>query len=118
MWRKVETLTIYAVIIGALGAGLAASYGRELEAKRQPDRHWVLRRLLIMPLLAIAATAAADAFQLSASFAGFAAAMLSLGGYDALRLIESKWLKRVGHTAIPEEGKSGEPQAEPAEQEK
>ena len=79
------------IIVLALGAGMAASYGRELEAGRKPDRHWWIRRLLIIPLLAIAATEATHLFGLTKSGAAFTAAMLSLGGYDALRWIEAKW---------------------------
>ena len=100
-WRWLESGAIYLVILMALAAGLAASYGRELEAHRQPDRRWWIRRLLIMPLLAIAATAATDAFGLSRSFAAFTAAMLSLGGYDALRLLETKWRERIGEGVRP-----------------
>lgn len=94
-WRTFENAALYLVIAAALAAGLAASYGRELEAQRHPDRRWWLRRLLIIPLLAIAATAATDAFNLSKSFAAFTAAMLSLGGYDAIRFIEARWKARI-----------------------
>lgn len=93
--RILESSAIYFAIGVALVAGLAASYGRELEAKRYPDRRWWLRRLLIIPLLAIAATAATDAFALSTSLSAFTAAMLSLGGYDALRLVEARWKAKV-----------------------
>ncbi len=79
------------IIAVALGAGMAASYGRELEADRKPDRHWWIRRLLIIPLLAIAATEATHLFGLTKSGAAFTAAMLSLGGYDALRWIDARW---------------------------
>jgi thiamine monophosphate synthase len=92
-------MATYLGILGALGAGIAASYGRELEAHRRPDRHWWVRRLLIVPLLAIASTAATELFGLSKSGAAFMAAMLALGGYDAIRLIEAKWRHRIGHAA-------------------
>lgn len=94
-WRSLEGGTFFLVLVAALAAGLAASYGRELEAQRRPDCRWWLRRLLIIPLLAIAATAATEAFDLSTSLAAFTAAMLSLGGYDALRFVEAKWIGRV-----------------------
>jgi hypothetical protein len=84
------------IIAAALAAGIAASYGRELEANRRPDRHWWIRRLLITPLLVITATAATELFGLSRSGAAFTAAMLSIGGYDVLKLIETRWLRRVG----------------------
>lgn len=93
-WRALESGALYLAITAALAAGLAASYGRELEAQRRPDGHWWLRRLLIIPLLAIAATAATDAFDLSTSLSAFTAAMLSLGGYDAIRFMEAKWRTR------------------------
>lgn len=86
-----EASTQYLAIALALAAGLAASYGRELEANRRPDKGWWVRRLLIMPLLAVAATAGTDFLDLSPSTAAFTAAMLSLGGYDALCLLEIKW---------------------------
>jgi len=86
----------YLVIAAALAAGIAASYGRELEAGRRPDGQWWIRRLLITPLLVIAATAATELFGLSKSGAAFTAAMLSIGGYDVIKLIEARWLRRVG----------------------
>jgi hypothetical protein len=88
--------TTYFVIAAALAAGIAASYGRELEAGRHPNREWWIRRLLITPLLVIAATAATELFGLSRSGSAFTAAMLSIGGYDVIKLIESRWLRRVG----------------------
>jgi hypothetical protein len=107
-WRWLESGAIYLVILMALAAGLAASYGRELEAQRQPDRRWWLRRILIMPLLAIAATAATDVFGLSRSFAAFTAAMLSLGGYDAIRFLEARWRDRIGALPHPGPASDGE----------
>jgi hypothetical protein len=86
----------YLVIAAALAAGIAASYGRELEAGRHPRRDWWIRRLLITPLLVIAATAATELFGLSRSGAAFTAAMLSIGGYDVIKLMEARWLRRVG----------------------
>jgi hypothetical protein len=85
----------YLVIAAALAAGIAASYGRELEADRHPDSQWWVRRLLITPLLVIAATAATDLFGLSKSGAAFTAAMLSIGGYDVIKLIEARWLRKM-----------------------
>jgi hypothetical protein len=86
----------YLVIAAALAAGIAASYGRELEANRHPDSQWWVRRLLITPLLVIAATAATDLFGLTRSGAAFTAAMLSIGGYDVIKLLEARWLRKVG----------------------
>lgn len=84
------------VIAAALAAGTAASYGRELEADRHPGRQWWIRRLLITPLLIIAATAATELFGLTRTGSAFTAAMLSIGGYDVIKLIEARWLRRVG----------------------
>lgn len=98
--RWIESGMIYLVIGAALAAGLAASYGRELERAHRPDRGWWIRRALLMPLLAIAATAATDAFNLATSTAAFTAAMLSLGGYDALRFIEARWRRRFEQLAV------------------
>lgn len=98
VFRWLEGSALYFVIGLALAAGLAASYGRELEEERRPDLRWWLRRLLILPLLAITATAATEVFDLSTSVAAFSAAMLSLGGYDALRTIEARWKRRVDET--------------------
>lgn len=91
-----EDGTTCLAIAAALAAGIAASFGRELEAGRRPDGQWWIRRLLITPLLVIAATAATELFGLSKSGAAFTAAMLSIGGYDVLKLIEARWLRRVG----------------------
>jgi hypothetical protein len=96
----------YLVIAAALAAGVAASYGRELEAGRYPNGQWWIRRLLITPLLVIAATAATELFGLSKSGAAFTAAMLSIGGYDVIKLIEARWLRRIGLI-------DGEPRAPP-----
>jgi hypothetical protein len=103
LFKWIESGASYLVILMALVAGLAASYGRELEAQRHPDRRWWIRRLLIMPILAIAATAATDAFELSNSVTAFTAAMLSLGGYDALCLIETKWKERIESRRVARE---------------
>jgi hypothetical protein len=89
-------LATYLVIGAALSAGIAASFGRELEAGRRPNGQWWIRRLLITPLLVIAATAATELFGLSKSGTAFTAAMLSIGGYDVIKLIEARWLRRVG----------------------
>ena len=107
----------FLVIAAALAAGIAASYGRELEANRRPDRVWWIRRILITPLLVIAATAATELFGLSRSAAAFTAAMLSIGGYDIVKLIEARWLRRVGlgeDPSLSEARKSPSPPGPPA----
>jgi hypothetical protein len=100
-WRWLADGALYLTIGAALAAGLAASYGRELEAQRRPDRGWWIRRLLILPVLAIAASAATDMFSLQPSLAAFTAAMLSLGGYDVLRLIEARWRHKLDRLPPP-----------------
>jgi hypothetical protein len=85
----------FCIVSLALAAGLAAAYGRELQAGRSPNRSWWIARLLLLPLLAIGATAASEAFALSRSSTAFTAAMLSLGGYDCLRLVEAHWRARI-----------------------
>ena len=93
--RLLEQHAIYLVIAFALGAGLVAAYGRELEKGRSPDRLWWVRRLLILPILAITASAMTDMFAMNRNMSAFTAAMLSLGGYDVLRLIEARWRQRL-----------------------
>jgi hypothetical protein len=99
-WNWLTAGAIYIVIAVSLLAGLAAAYGRELEAKRKPDRAWWVRRLLIFPVLAIIASAATDLFKLSPTIAAFSTAMLSIGGYDVICLIERRWLRRVEAMAL------------------
>lgn len=101
-WTALETLVPYAVLATALAAGLTASYARERESSRQPTRQWWVNRILILPLLAITAAAATEIFELSTSTAAFAAAMLSLGGFDALCMIESRWRARASGQALAE----------------
>jgi hypothetical protein len=92
-------IATFCIVSLALAAGLAAAYGRELQAGRSPERSWWIARLLLLPLLAIGATAASEAFALSRSATAFTAAMLSLGGYDCLRLIEAHWRARMAALA-------------------
>ncbi len=108
-WRLPEVGMIYFVIIASMLAGLAAAYGRELEGGRSPDRGWWLRRLLILPMLAISAAAVIDLLDLSPTIAAFSAAMLSLGGYDVLRLLEARWLQRLALIQGPESGEAEAP---------
>jgi ABC-type Na+ efflux pump permease subunit len=110
--RLAESLSIYGIMIAALGAGLAAAYGRELEAGRSPNRLWWLRRLLILPLLAITTAAASDTFALNRTLSAFTAAMMALGGYDVLGLIEARWRRRLpvkaeARTDEPDDGPGG-----------
>ena len=94
-----DALATICTVAIALGAGLAAAYGRELQAGRSPQRSWWIARILLLPLLAIGAAAASEAFNLSRIVTAFTAAMLSLGGYDCLRLIEARWRARLAELA-------------------
>jgi hypothetical protein len=112
-----EALATLCLVTVALGAGLAAAYGRELQAGRSPDRSWWVARLLLLPLLAIGAAAASETFQLSRSTTAFVAAMLSLGGYDCLRLIEAHWRSRVLAIAQAKLGQTDTVSSEPPDDE-
>ena len=90
-----RTVITLAVISASLMAGLAAAYGRELQARRQVDRSWWIARALLLPMLAICALSASAILQLSQTMTASASAMLALGGYDGLRLIEARWQARV-----------------------
>lgn len=108
-WRLPEAGMIHFVILASLIAGMAAAYGRELEGGRSPDRGWWLRRLLILPMLAIAAAAVTDLLDLGPTIAAFSAAMLSLGGYDMLRLLEARWLARLALVGGEQAGQAETP---------
>lgn len=90
-----DALATAGLIGVALGAGIAAAYGREIQAGRSPGRPWWAARILLLPLLAIGATAASEMLGLSRSTTAVTAAMLSLGGYDCLRMIEVHWQRRL-----------------------
>ena len=89
------TLAPRVVAVAALVAGLAAAYGRELNAGGQPGWRWWLCRLLLLPCVAIAAITAEEVLSLSTNVTAFTITMLVLGGYDALRFVEQQWRLRV-----------------------
>ena len=82
------------VIAAALVAGLAAAYGRELQLEKRPGLRWWASRVLLMPFLVIGSIAISQALLLSQSMTALCAAMLALGGYDGLRLLEQQWRAR------------------------
>ncbi len=88
-------LTNILIVLVALSAGLAAAYGRRLQSGRAASLRWWTARLLLMPVLAITAFAAKSLLALSPSMTALTAAMLALGGYDCLRLVEQQWRARV-----------------------
>lgn len=83
------------LILAALTAGVAAAYGRELQAGRNPSFRWGASRLLLFPILVIGSAAIRDLFALPPSMTALTAAMLALGGYDGLRWLEDRWRKRL-----------------------
>jgi hypothetical protein len=83
------------LIVAALTAGVSAAYGRELQAGRNPSFRWWASRLLLFPMLVIGSAATRDLMALPPSMTALTAAMLALGGYDGLRLLEDRWRARI-----------------------
>lgn len=79
----------YMILIGLL-AGLSGAYGRERHEGRQPDRNWWLNRILLMPFLAICASAGTAAMKLSGEMTAFVASILSLLAYEAVNKIVAR----------------------------
>ena len=103
LWVSDAAARLWTIIVVGAGAGLLAAYGKEQHEGRKPDWKWLAGRLAIAPILAGAAAAAADQFGLKGNVLGFVSAMLSLLGYDALRAISSRALKKVepGEATLP-----------------
>ena len=80
-----------------LAAGFLGAYGRERNDGRRPGRDWFLNRLLIMPFLGIAATAASTTLLsgLPRAVSTFFAAFLAMAAYDAVRVIERRVIRNV-----------------------
>ncbi len=85
-----------AIAIG-LSGGLLGAVGRERHEGRTPDPDWWINRLLVMPFLAIVAGAASVTVlsNMPKAVSTFVAAVLSLTAYDAVRMIETRSLKRA-----------------------
>jgi hypothetical protein len=78
---------LYAVIALGLSAGLIGAYGRERHEGREPNLDWWISRLCIIPFLGIVSSFAVDQFGLSNQQATFLSSVLSIMGYEAVRLI-------------------------------
>lgn len=102
MWTVAEFLKdkiLYVVISLGLSAGLIGAFGRERHEGRKPDSNWWISRLCIIPFLAITSTSAVDQFRLTNQQAAFLAAVLSLMGYEAVRMILER-MKLKGDAAL------------------
>ena len=98
MSNFLDAAVAHLAVAVSLLAGLAAAFGRELQGGRIPTLRWWCARLLLLPILAIGVLAAAELFELSGTKTALTAAMLALGGYDALRLLERQWRRQLPHT--------------------
>lgn len=87
---------LYFFILLGMMVGLLGAFGRERHEGRRPGGDWWLNRLLLMPFLAGAGTAAAVAFALPNPVAHFVASLLSLMGYSALPEIMNRLLDWLG----------------------
>jgi len=79
------------MLTGALLAGLAAAFGRELHLGRRPRWRWWLSTLLLLPAAAIAGEALRDALALTTKVGTLLTMMIVMKGYDGLVLIEKHW---------------------------
>jgi hypothetical protein len=73
---------------------LIAAYGRERHEGRLPSSSWWVTRLCVMPFLAIVVVFAADQFSLTRQQYALLAALLSLSGYEAVRIIIDRAQRR------------------------
>jgi hypothetical protein len=87
---------LYVVLALGLSSGLIGAYGRERHEQRNPNANWWISRLCIIPFLAIVASAAVEQFHLTNQQAAFLAAVLSLMGYEAVRIIIERAKLRGG----------------------
>lgn len=83
------------VLVAALLAGLATSYGRELHEGRRPGGRWWLSNLLLLPTVGITSKAADDLYPLSSSLSAFLTVMLVLTGYQGLRSLQKRWCAQI-----------------------
>lgn len=90
-------------LIVAFGSliGLAAAWGREQHEEKSATRKWLVNRLLLMPFLALSAAALSEQFGWSRIVTAFAAGLLSLLGYEALRVLTTRTLA-AGEARIAE----------------
>lgn len=96
---KTESITARVILLGyiVLGmlAGLAAAYGVERHQGHAPNRHWMLNRLLLMPMSAGAMLFAVNQFGLSTDAAIFFASLLSFLAYDAFQILKNVALRKA-----------------------
>lgn len=90
-----EATRFWAAIVVGMGIGLAGAYGRELNDGRAVSTGWFRNRLLIYPFLGLAAGVASESFHFSRTMTAFAAAMLALLSFDAVRIIAARFVKKV-----------------------
>lgn len=93
-----DIVRFWAAIILGICIGLAGAYGKERHDGRNPDRRWLINRLLIYPFLALCAAAAAETLALTRTKTAFAAAILALLAFDALRAISTRFMKATGES--------------------
>lgn len=84
----------WVLLVFSLSAGIVGAYGRERHEGRAPDAQWWKNRLYIMPFLAITSSFLTDQFKLSNQQTAMAASLLSLLGYEAVRMISERAKKR------------------------
>jgi hypothetical protein len=96
-WEWVGDRLLYVAIAFGLAAGFLGAYGRERNDGRRPGRDWFVNRLLIMPFLGIAATAAATTLlaAMPRAVSTFVAALLAMMAYDVVRVIERRAIRNV-----------------------
>lgn len=78
----------------SLAAGMVGAYGRERHEGRAPGISWWQNRAMILPFLAIVSVWVQEQFSLTMSQLAMAAALLSLLGYEAVRIISENAKKR------------------------
>lgn len=96
----------------SLAAGMVGAYGRERHEGRAPGISWWQNRAMILPFLAIVSVWVQEQFSLTSSQLAMAAALLSLLGYEAVRMI-SEHAKKRGEQAAKALGVGGPPEAKP-----
>ena len=84
------------IVVFGLWAGVLGAYGRELNEQRKPTLTWWISRVAILPVLGIITSALIDQFKLSRQQSALLASMLALSGYEALRVIQARFIKKVG----------------------
>ena len=79
------------MLAGALLAGLAAAYGRELHLGRSPGWRWWFSMLLLLPSATISSEVVSDALSLTGKVRILVTVLTILRGYDGLTILEKHW---------------------------